>query len=387
MIKTLKLEHYFADDGLILAQTKESVERAIDLLIKKGEETGLEISKEKSKIIIFNEKEVIEKIKDIEVTDTIKYLGVEINNKKNCFKVYKKKVVQKARQMANMTYSMIVQSSNKLLIGKTYWKSIVLPTILYASAIIGFTKQEIEELQKIENSVYRVILGAPKYTQVAALRGEIGASKMETRIRENQIKYMKYIEEHNRNDLLKRILDEKKEIKNEYWIKTSEEFMKNAGLTYNMIRHAKIEIIKDRIQDWDLKNWQKEIQEKSSLKIYKNCKQELKGEEKLYDNKTSSAIMFQARTNNLNLNDRKRFNGEETKCFMCEGENENLNHFILWCRGYEEERRGNLLTQQPYIEDEDKLIGELLFGEKKEEVKELIYKFWKKREARKKELT
>ena len=296
-------------------------------------------------------------------------------------------VIQKARQMANMTYSMIVQSSNKLLIGKTYWKSIVLPTILYASAIIGFTKQEIEELQKIENSVYRVILGAPKYTQVAALRGEIGASKMETRIRENQLKYMKYIEEHNRNDLLKRILDEKKEIKNEYWIKTSEEFMKNAGLTYNMIRHAKIEIIKDKIQDWDLKNWQKEIQEKSSLKIYKNCKQELKGEEKLYDNKTSSAIMFQARTNNLNLNDRKRFNGEETKCFMCEGENENLNHFILWCRGYEEERRGNLLTQQPYIEDEDKLIGELLFGEKKEEVKELIYKFWKKREARKKELT
>lgn len=36
----------------------------------------------------------------------------------------------------------------------------------------------------------------------------------------------------------------------------------------------------------------------------------------------------------MNLNDRKRFNGEETKCDMCGAEKEDLKHFILWCPEY-----------------------------------------------------
>ena len=106
----------------------------------------------------------------------------------------------------------------------------------------------------------------------------------------------------------------------------------------------------------------------------------MKGEEKLYDNKPASVIMYKARTNNLNLNDRNRHKNGDTKCVMCDCEVENLNHFILRCEGYWEERAKEPLFQQPYIEDEEHLIGQLLFQEnKRDKVKEILYKFWRKK--------
>ena len=65
--------------------------------------------------------------------------------------------MQKARKMANMTYTVISQNVNKILIGKTYWKSVVLSSILHRTNVIQFTQTELQELQIIENSVYRYI--------------------------------------------------------------------------------------------------------------------------------------------------------------------------------------------------------------------------------------
>ena len=84
--------------------------------------------------------------------------------------------------MANLTHCVRGKSCNKLLIGNTYWKSIALPTILYGTNIVNLTEENIKVLQRIENSVYRTILGAAHYTANAALRGEIGSSLVQRRI-------------------------------------------------------------------------------------------------------------------------------------------------------------------------------------------------------------
>ena len=92
--------------------------------------------------------------------------------------------------MANITYSVIERSCNKLLIGKTLWKSIVLPSVLYDTNIINLTEDNINELQKIENSVYRSILGAAHYSLNVTLRGEIGASLVKKRVINGRINYI-----------------------------------------------------------------------------------------------------------------------------------------------------------------------------------------------------
>ncbi len=76
----------------------------------------------------------------------------------------------------------------------------------------------------------------------------------------------------------------------------------------------------------------------------------------------------------MNLGDGKRFKGGSTECLMCGNEKEDLQHFVLHC---------------PYQEDEDQVIGRILFENENtniENTKETITKFWHKREKRRKEL-
>ena len=127
-----------------------------------------------------------------------------------------------------MTYSIISKSCNKLLIGKTYWKSCVLPAILFGTSLINMTEKDIEELQKIENCVYRHILGAPSYAPVCTLRGEVGASSMKARIIKGRIMYLKSIYDRN-NNLLKEIASEMEE-KDSKWMKITQKYLREVGL-------------------------------------------------------------------------------------------------------------------------------------------------------------
>ena len=93
----------------------------------------------------------------------------------------------------------------QLLIGKTFWKSIVLPSVLYGTNIINLTEYNINELQKIENSVYRSILGAAHYSPNVTLSGGIGASLVKKRVINGRINCIKGVQT-NRNTLLESIL-------------------------------------------------------------------------------------------------------------------------------------------------------------------------------------
>ena len=81
---------FFADDGMILMQSLRERKESIQVLMNIAEECGMNINKDKSNIIIFNHKEKIheDNIEGIQITDTINYLGVTIQNKRDCFNLY-----------------------------------------------------------------------------------------------------------------------------------------------------------------------------------------------------------------------------------------------------------------------------------------------------------
>ena len=106
--------------------------------------------------------------------------------------------------MTNLTYSVIARSCNKVLIGKTYWKSVVLPSILFASSVITWTKKELQDLQKkmtTRSGDKSWDSGAPRYTPVVALQGEVGASSSTTRDMKNKINLGKHMMQ-SKNQLL-----------------------------------------------------------------------------------------------------------------------------------------------------------------------------------------
>ena len=128
----------------------------LQVLIKASERCGLKINKEKSVILIYNSDEMDEtkEIEGIPVAEETKYLGVKIINKKDIFRDQRKNILKKAQRMANVTNGVISKCCNKVMIGKTFWKNLALPGILYGANIMTLTDTEVTKLQIIENGVY-----------------------------------------------------------------------------------------------------------------------------------------------------------------------------------------------------------------------------------------
>ena len=120
------------------------------------------------------------------------------------FGVYRTEVLKKAQRMANLIYPVISRSCNKLIIGKTFWKCIALPYVLFGCNAITMNENIIKKLQIIENGACRKMMGATGTAAMAALRGEIGISEMKIRIIEGRLKYLNNIE-HRGNELLRAI--------------------------------------------------------------------------------------------------------------------------------------------------------------------------------------
>ena len=108
-----------------------------------------------------------------------------------------------------MTYSVMHKSCNKIVIGKVYWKSVVLPAVLTGASVLCWTRSELEMLQRIENGVWHVMLGAPGYASVSTLQGEVGASGMVARDIKLKLGYQKCLIDCD-NELLHEIYEDVK---------------------------------------------------------------------------------------------------------------------------------------------------------------------------------
>ncbi len=103
------------------------------------------------------------------------------------------------------------------------------------------------------------------------------------------------------------------------------------GVIEKGVRGETSESIRRKMREIDTREWMKEVNEKTSLKIYRKWRQEKGGQEEVYINNYGSQLLFKCRTNNLQLNDRRRF--REVTCDVCGAEKEDLIHFLLWCPG------------------------------------------------------
>ena len=91
---------------------------------------------------------------------------------------------KKSPKKAAILYKQVAKSYDKVTVGKAIWKQVMIAAIMFARSVLVQSGDDIKKIQAIENSVYRYLLGVAGYVAVEALRGEIGASKVETRMME-----------------------------------------------------------------------------------------------------------------------------------------------------------------------------------------------------------
>ena len=148
---------------------------------------------------------------------------------------------------------------------------------------------------------------------------------------------------------------------------------------------SKKEVLSKHIRKWDQEQWEKEVNEKRSLQVYKKGKQNIK-EDTIYDNTISSVILYQARTNSLRLEDRQRHVHEKTLCRLCQKESEDLAHFVLRCPELNKTRQDIPQLQKPHKEDDNESLKDFLFNiedneSEMEKKKEALIRLWKTRKS------
>lgn len=221
--------------------------------------------------------------------------------------------------------------------------------------------------------------------QIVLFGGEIGASSMKKRMIDGRLKYIKTILS-GQNQTLKNVLSTAKIEGYKTWMIITNKYLKELRLSYEDIGIKSENELKNRSILVDNEKWKNEINSKKTLAIYKEWKKEIR-EEKIYDNRPASEILYRARSNCLPLEDRKRHQGEDIKCKICNAEKEDMEHFILFCPEYENNRMKTTSLQKPYHENTSAIVGHFLFGEQNLELnKEILYEMWKVRNKKIEEL-
>merc|ERR1712055_731064 len=171
----------------------------------------------------------------MEVVEELQYMGVTIGGKgRRIFQLDKTRWLKKILKETAMLYKKISSSYDKVTVGKALWKQVIVSKIMFARGVLIQSKEDIDKAQKIEYGVYRHLLGVAGYTAIEAIRGEIGASLMETRQMEESILFIKDGLDCKFNIVKNALEIEIKENKGD-WIHRINKFLNIVKLTWNDI--------------------------------------------------------------------------------------------------------------------------------------------------------
>ena len=71
-----------------------------------------------------------------------------VQAKRNVFEGQKNERTKKSKGLSVMTNSVIEKSFHRVMMGKTYWKGVVLPSAQYGAEVRDMKGEEIDKLQK-----------------------------------------------------------------------------------------------------------------------------------------------------------------------------------------------------------------------------------------------
>ena len=147
---------WLADDATLIADNLPNLLDLLEILEKTGKKNGLEINRDKTKIMRVRGPDIGDKVGELEVVKETKYLGVQIGGRgRNIFEKENKKLLEKAEEKVNALLALIKKSADRVIVGKAIWKLMAIPAILFGRAVIPTCDTLIEGLQRLENRMWR----------------------------------------------------------------------------------------------------------------------------------------------------------------------------------------------------------------------------------------
>ena len=132
---------WLADDATLIADSIPNLQKLLGVLKQSGEVNGLQINKDKTKVMRIKGPPIGNYINDIEVVKETKYLGLKIGGRyRNIYEKENKELIGKAETQVNMPLAKIKRSADKVIVGKAIWKLMAIPALLFGRAVVTTTK-------------------------------------------------------------------------------------------------------------------------------------------------------------------------------------------------------------------------------------------------------
>ena len=176
-----------------------------------------------------------------------------------------------------------------------------------------------------------------------------------------KILFIKHALSEDSNQILKTIITEELDSRKTDWSKIISKYLIEYNINMQTILNNSKELLKNKINTIDERNWKNNMNNKTSLARYRINKTKIE-EIKWFRNSFKFSILMRARADALNLNWRRSIQNDKT-CKLCQINDETLKHFLLDCTKLQTTRNRFIELQLPRIQNDDKIINKLLMFE------------------------
>jgi hypothetical protein len=356
----------YADDIVLIAGDRGNLQRMLDITTEYGRDFKVKFNRAKCGVMIINAEEGSEQETfrlsgmDIERVREYKYLGITLAE--DGMERAKREKQNKALQWWGRLASICKFRANRYEVVRGLWKGVAVPSIMYSIEAFGYTKGEGDKLERIQNRVGRLGLGANRFVAVEAIRGEMGWSTFGERMAKSRLNYRVRLEMMDEVRWAKKVFRwgkwktawgrDMRRVIREFGTEESigigirrlDRLALGRGILVDRVeRNRKMRQIwkgkiDKRVRRVGLEKWRLGIEQKVTLGLYK--RKEFPAWDRVYDGSWGAQLLFKVRTGSLELAARTyRWEGNGDLCNSCqEGVRETVEHFVVKCRAYDRER-------------------------------------------------
>ena len=289
----------FADDMVILSETREGLQRGINELEEYCLKWGITVNTRKTKVMIFRKGgKMSQRDKwtyggnDLEVVPAFKYLGIYLTPSGSFTRCTRELVISARRALFALKKQIATNPEIQPRTQIELFQRIISPVLLYCSEIWGLCKAEAIETFHI--SFLKNLLGVKKSTPNCYIYGELGLFPLAVERKIRAIKYWAKIidPEYKGPSYIRRIYTELLNLSeisptDITWVTQVRDTLRTCGMGDIWESQAVVNIkmfmslFKQRIQDIYRQEWRTEVMETSDNRLFKHMKVEFQFEKYL----------------------------------------------------------------------------------------------------------
>ena len=346
---------FFADDIVLLAENEENLRELLSTLIAFLDERRLDLNQAKSKIMKLgkgcseekswsfppNKDQRQGKFTVIEESNSYKYLGIELSNRRLLLSHRKKMSFKMPRLVGLMKHKALNTPSRKVA-ADNIWRQMVRPILLYGAEVVPYTKAWILSAERTQNAVASWILGVSRHASSSGRRAELGWLSVEATVFKAKLNYWESLKVLDDSRWAKQALLEI--LNNDFGSSWYKDVISHRTILMNVEENNESPdtSIKESIITWEQSKWMNDKQIKCKLKHHP--KEDCTGSEKfIWESTQRSKIMCKLRLGDIESS----LENDRTSCHACKETHlqDIREHIILDCTVMAKQREKILIPQ------------------------------------------